>query len=87
MPQPKNPKPINGGLYRQALKNWYRELAEHDASDVRGHLEGLSIVVALLASRVPQAPSTAPLQDERFRLKRDRWLECLRDLLTTGGRS
>lgn len=71
--------PVSDPLYTAALRNWFSSLREHDPADVRGLLEGLLCVTALVVSRIPES-KPSPMTDA-YAVKLAMWKSALASLL------
>ena len=50
--------------YEQSLQNWFHELRDHDPYDIRGLVEGIAEVLALIAGQLPPAVKPALTDSE-----------------------
>lgn len=71
---------LSSPLVKEAIRGWYRSLADHDLEDTAGHLQGLGVLVILFAK---MAPATKPaLVDDDYHRKLESWKKAIAELLT-----
>ena len=75
------PRLDNVPLIRDAIRSWYRSLADSDLTDWTGHLEALGVILILLARLAPSSTPALTETESEVRHRLAEWKEALGELL------